>query len=33
VFEALYRFDPAFGVEETIDYLERRTDTALIAAA
>jgi spore coat polysaccharide biosynthesis protein SpsF len=32
VFEALYRFDPAFGVEETIDYLERRTDLASAVA-
>ena len=33
VFEALYRFDPAFGVEETIDYLERRPDLAAAVAA
>jgi spore coat polysaccharide biosynthesis protein SpsF len=33
VFEALYRFDPAFGVEETIDYLQRRPDLVGTAAA
>jgi spore coat polysaccharide biosynthesis protein SpsF len=33
VFEALYRFDPAFGVEETIDYLERRPDLGKVVAA
>lgn len=26
VFEALYRFDPDFGVDETIDYIQRRPD-------